>query len=160
MFTDPFALLADLERSFDRMLVQQGTARAGWLPAADVVADEHELRVYMDAPGMREEDIRIEVDDGTLVISGERRPLDVSGTNAQRIERGWGRWSRSLRLPSTIEFDRVSASLDDGVLTVRLPIAEAARPRQIPIAVGGQGALEGEADAEPIEIGVGSSSVE
>ncbi len=66
LHTDPFALLSDLERQFTRTTAP---ARTGWLPAADVIASDHEIRVIMDAPGVSREDLDIEVRDGALVIT-------------------------------------------------------------------------------------------
>jgi len=152
LYTDPFSLLADLERQFDTMTTGRAQARAGWLPAADVVADEHEVRVYMDAPGMRHEDLAIELHDGVLTISGERRPLDVSKTAVQRVERGWGHWTRTMRLPNGLDADAVSADLTDGVLTVRIPIAEAAKPRRIAIGTSGRDTIDaGAGEDRPAE---------
>lgn len=132
MNTDPFALLSDLERHFDR--VSHATAaRSGWLPAADVIAGEHEVRVIMDAPGVSREDLSIEIHAGTLTISGTRRPVDVTGSSAQRIERGWGQWTRTLRLRDGLDADGIEATLTDGVLTVVIPVAESAKPRRIEV---------------------------
>lgn len=136
LHTDPFALLSDLERQFDRMTADRAASRNGWLPAADVVASDGEIRVVMDAPGVREEDLAIELHDGVLTITGERRPIDVSGSTAQRIERGWGKWSRTLRLRDGLDTDGIAAELVDGVLTVTIPVAEAAKPRRISITRG------------------------
>lgn len=136
LHTDPFALLSDLERQFDRMTTDRAASRNGWLPAADVVASESEIRVVMDAPGVREEDLAIELHDGVLTITGERRPVDVTGSTAQRIERGWGKWSRTLRLRDGLDIDGIAADLADGVLTVTIPVAEAAKPRRITITRG------------------------
>ncbi len=133
LHTDPFALLSDLERQFTRTTAP---ARTGWLPAADVIASDHEIRVIMDAPGVSREDLDIEVRDGALVITGDRKPVDVSGSTAQRIERGWGRWSRTMQLREHLDADRITAELTDGVLTVTIPIAEAAKPRRIEINAG------------------------
>lgn len=135
LHTDPFALLSDLERQFDRAQ-QTAASRNGWLPAADVIAGEHEVRVLMDAPGVSREDLAIEIHDGTLTVSGTRRPVDVTGSTAQRIERGWGRWSRSMRLRDGLDADGITANLTDGVLTVTIPIAEQAKPRRIEIGTG------------------------
>lgn len=132
LHTDPFSLLSDLERQFDRAH-QAAASRNGWLPAADVIAGEHEVRVLMDAPGVQRDDLSIEIHDGTLTVSGERRPVDVTGSSAQRIERGWGRWSRSMRLRDGLDADGIAATLDDGVLTVTIPVAEQAKPRRIEI---------------------------
>jgi HSP20 family protein len=140
LHTDPFALLSDLERQFDRAH-QSAASRNGWLPAADVIAGEHEVRVIMDAPGVRHDDLSIEIHDGTLTVSGERRPVDVTGSSAQRIERGWGRWSRSMRLRDGLDADGITANLADGVLTVTIPVAEQAKPRRIEIGTADPAAL-------------------
>lgn len=133
LHTDPFALLTDLERQFDRMTTDRAASRNGWLPAADVIASDSEIRVVMDAPGVRQDDLALELHDGTLTITGERRPIDVTGSTAQRIERGWGKWSRTLRLRDGLDTDGIVADLVDGVLTVTIPIAEAAKPRRIEV---------------------------
>ncbi|MEH3052851.1 MAG: Hsp20/alpha crystallin family protein [Patulibacter minatonensis] len=133
--TDPFALLSDLERQFERA-AHAPSVGSGWLPAADVIAGEHEVRVLMDAPGVSREDLSIEIHGATLTISGTRHPVDVSGSTAQRIERGWGKWSRTMRLRDGLDAERIAADLTDGVLTVTIPIAEAAKPRRIEIGSG------------------------
>lgn len=135
LHTDPFALLSDLERQFDRVS-QTTAARSGWLPAADVIAGEDEIRVIMDAPGVSREDLAIEIHQGTLTIAGTRHPVDVTGSAAQRIERGWGKWSRTLRLREGLDADGIVADLTDGVLTVTIPVAETAKPRRIEIGAG------------------------
>ena len=137
LHTDPFALLTDLERQFDRMSSDRAASRNGWLPAADVIANDTEIRVVMDAPGVLEEDLTVELHDGVLSIAGERRPIDVSGSTAQRIERGWGKWSRTLRLRDGLDTDGIAAQLVDGVLTITIPVAEAAKPRRIAVNRGG-----------------------
>ena len=144
LHTDPFAFLSDLERQFDRA-TQGRPATSGWLPAADVIAGEQEIRVVMDAPGVSREDLSIEIHDATLTIAGERKPIDVSGSTAQRIERGWGRWSRSMRLRDGLDTDAITADLADGVLTVTIPLAETAKPRRVEIGAsrGGQRELAG-----------------
>lgn len=147
LHTDPFALLSDLERQFDRMTADRAASRNGWLPAADVIASDSEIRVVMDAPGVLEEDLTLELHDGVLTITGERRPIDVSGSTAQRIERGWGKWSRTLRLRDGLDTDGIAAELVDGVLTVTIPIAEAAKPRRIAISRGTGGRAELESAA-------------
>lgn len=132
LHTDPFALLSDLERQFDRKS-HATAARSGWLPAADVIAGDNDIRVIMDAPGVSREDLSIEVSGGALVIAGDRKPVDVSGSSAQRIERGWGRWSRTMQLRDGLNTDGITADLTDGVLTVTIPVAEAAKPRRIEV---------------------------
>ena len=136
LHTDPFALLSSLERQFDGPAQERALARNGWLPALDVVAGEHEIKIIMDAPGVSREDLTVEFHDGQLLIAGERKPVDVSGSSAQRIERGWGRWSRTLRLRAGLDGDQIRADLTDGVLRVSIPVAEAAKPKRVAIGAG------------------------
>lgn len=139
--TDPFALLSDLERQFEQT-ARPRAARTGWMPAADVIAADDEIRVIMDAPGVSREDLSVELADGRLVITGHRRPVDVTGSSAQRIERGWGRWSRAIELRDGLDFERSAASLVDGVLTITIPVAESAKPRRIEIGGESRAAAE------------------
>lgn len=138
LHTDPFALLSDLERQFERTH-QTAATRSGWLPAADVIVGDQDVRVLMDAPGISREDLEIEINDGTLTVTGQRRPVDVTGSSAQRIERGWGRWSRSMHLRDGLDTEAITADLTDGVLTITIPVLEKARPRRIQIGAGKPG---------------------
>ena len=84
---------------------------------------------------MRREDIEISLHDGTLTISGERKSESSNGEEAERTERYIGKFRRSITLPARVDANKVSASYRDGILTVTLPKAEEAKPKQIQVNV-------------------------
>lgn len=105
------------------------------MPETDVTETESEIRVSMDLPGMRAEDVNVELENNVLTISGERREERNEGEEGrfQLAERRWGEFSRSFVLPREVEGDRIDAQYRDGVLTVTIPKAESARRRRIQI---------------------------
>jgi HSP20 family protein len=105
-----------------------------WSPAVDVAETEHEIVLNAELPGLKKEDIDIQLSGDTLTLRGERQSMQAkSGENFHRIERQYGRFGRTFQIETPIDASGVSASYDDGVLTVRLPKQEAAKPRQIEI---------------------------
>jgi HSP20 family protein len=115
---------------------RQGQLLNGWSPALDLYQNNDNLVTQVELPGMRKEDIEISLHDGTLTISGERKiesPRSENGEKAERSERYFGRFRRSIALPVHVDGGKVSASYRDGILTVTLPKAEEAKPRQIQI---------------------------
>jgi HSP20 family protein len=107
-------------------------------PPADVLVDDDGVTVHMDVPGIRAEAIDIELENDTLSIRGERPfPYEDRGDGVlQRIERGFGRFERSLRVPPGLDPYSVQAALTDGVLELRIPRPESLKPHRIPIRVG------------------------
>ena len=87
----------------------------------------------VELSGMRREDIEISLHDGTLTISGERKRETSNGEKAERTERYIGKFRRSITLPTCVDATKVSATYRDGILTVTLPKAEEAKPKQIPV---------------------------
>jgi HSP20 family protein len=132
---DPFLSLRSFEDAVNRMLSEPRTARP-WSPAVDIFETENELVLKADLPDVRLEDIDIRVENQTLTLRGERR-FEQSDNNRgfHRIERQYGSFVRSFAVPATLDTDRVSAEYTNGVLTVSLPKKEAAKPRQIKVAV-------------------------
>lgn len=119
-------------RVYDRGSEEVGGAGA-WLPPVDIYETaDHEIVLKADLPGLRRDDIDLTVENSTLTIRAERRP-DEAAHNGQfhRSERISGTCSRSFTLPNTVDAARVKADYRDGVLTVRLPRREEAKPRQI-----------------------------
>lgn len=105
-----------------------------WVPAVDVRETDDALLVQAELPGMEKKDITVEVKDGVLKISGERRyEKDVKEENTHRIERAYGSFSRSFYLPRNVDGNAVEATLKDGVLDVRLPKLESATTKAIEI---------------------------
>jgi HSP20 family protein len=131
--------------AFDAPSGSSGPVTRRWVPAMDLVESGDQFVLRADLPGMSEEDIQIELEDGTLTVSGERKAEHEQREEGfHRVERSFGAFSRSLTLPKGIDGDAVSASFDRGVLEIRIPKPEERKPRRISIAAnGGQETIEG-----------------
>jgi HSP20 family protein len=148
LMLEPFNSMFD----FDRMLAPAGTVRP-FVPAADVVVTDEDVTVVMDVPGLKAEELEIELVDDVLTVRGERRLPYLSESEEQerawrRIERTFGRFERRLQVPNGLDPDKTEASLADGVLTLRIAQPEARKPRRIQITSGdGQPVIEGKETA-------------
>ncbi len=128
-----FGRLSDLEDELDRLFESPLT---GWAPALDVHEDKDNFTIRVELPGLNREDIAISLQDDALVISGERKEEKVTeSTEVHRRERFHGKFQRVLTLPAPVAADKVKAAYKDGVLTVTLPKAEEAKPKQIDVSV-------------------------
>jgi HSP20 family protein len=116
-------------------LCTAGTAFSGWSPALDLYQNNDNVVAVIELPGMRKEDIEISLHDGTLTISGERKSEPSNGEKAERTERYVGKFRRSITLPTRVNANKVIATYRDGILTVTLPKAEEAKPRQIQVTI-------------------------
>lgn len=105
----------------------------GWTPALDLYQNDDAVVAVIELPGMRKEEIEISLNDGLLAISGERKEEAADGEKALRTERSSGKFRRRISIPSRVDMSNVSASYKDGILTVTLPKAEEAKPKQIQI---------------------------
>ena len=115
---------------------EEGLMTSGnWVPPVDIYQDgNHELVLKAELPDMSREDIDITVDHGALTIRGEKKlASDVKEEEFHRVERRYGTFSRSFSLPPTVDPTKVAAEYRNGVLTVRLPLREEAKPRQIKV---------------------------
>ena len=129
---------------FDEPARASGNVLRRWMPAMDLVESGDHFVLRADLPGMSEEDVSIEFEDGTLTVSGERKAEhEEEKEGYHRVERSFGAFSRSLTLPQGIDADAVTANFDRGVLEIRIPKPEARKPRRISIAHGGPEAIEG-----------------
>jgi HSP20 family protein len=110
-------------------------ARGGWVPAVDIYETvEKDVVIKVDLPEMKREDIKVTFENNVLTVEGERKfEKDVNTEQFHRSERSFGAFRRSFTLPATVDASRVDASYTDGVLTVKMPRREEARPRQIAI---------------------------
>jgi len=106
---------------------------SGWSPALDLYQNNDSVIAVVELPGMGKEDVEISLHDGTLMISGERKSEASDGEKAERTERYFGRFRRSITLPTRVDANKVSATYQDGILTVTLPKAEEPKPKQIPV---------------------------
>ena len=111
--------------------------RGTWTPAVDIFETEaHDLVLKAELPGMTREDIEVVVENSTLVLKGTKKfNADVKDENYRRIERTYGTFHRSFTLPNTVDASKVSADYKNGVLTVKLPFREEAKPRTINVEV-------------------------
>jgi HSP20 family protein len=131
MKPEPFS--REIDRVFDAFFGQTEQARR-WVPPVDLVEAEDHFVLRADLPGLSEGDVNIEVQDGTLTISGERKAEHEQREKGwYRIERAFGRFSRSLSLPDGVDPDRIQASFSHGVLEIRIPKPEERKPRRIEI---------------------------
>jgi HSP20 family protein len=131
------SLQGDMNRLFDRFFDggRNGRTARRWIPAMDLVETENHLVLRADLPGMGEKDVNIEIKDGVLNISGERKAEhEEKGEGFHRVERAFGSFSRSLSLPEGVDPNKVDANFDDGVLEVRVPKPEEAKPTKVEIA--------------------------
>ncbi len=137
------SLQGDMNRLFDRFFEGRApnSASRRWIPAMDLVETEDHLVLRGDLPGMTEEDVDIEIKDGVLTVSGERKTdHEEKGEGYHRVERAFGSFSRSLNLPQGVDPEKIEAKFDNGVLEVRIPKPAEAKPTRVEI---GKGSLEG-----------------
>ena len=110
---------------------------SNWVPAVDIYEDENKsLVLKAELPDVKREDVSVTVENNTLTVSGERKlESEVKKEQYHRIERAYGRFSRSFSLPTTVDAGKIAAEFKNGVLSIRLPFREEARPRSIDVAV-------------------------
>jgi len=139
---EPFAGFGDVrsafndlfDENFDRSSARPSTSK--WYPAVDVLESKELYLIRAELPGMKREDIKVEVKDGTLVLSGERKSeKPAEGVEYRHAERVAAKFWRSFSLPETVKQDAIEATYKDGILEIRVPKAEEAKPRQIEISV-------------------------
>lgn len=109
---------------------------AQWTPLVDISEDDNEYLVKAELPELKKEEVKVNVENGELTISGERKiEKEEKGKKFHRIERSYGSFLRSFTLPEAVSADKVSAEFKDGVLTVHLPKDEQAKPKTIEVKV-------------------------
>jgi HSP20 family protein len=124
----------DLRSRMNRLFDEGERSPRAWTPAVDVSEDADGITLDVELPGLKKEEIEINLTGGTLRLSGERKREEVSrGEHFHRIERQYGAFSRTFQIETPIDAARVTATYENGVLTVRLPKQEAVKPRQIHI---------------------------
>lgn len=123
-FLEPFTRIAD-----------EDLVSGAWVPPVDVAETQEKIIVRAEVPGMKQDDIQIEFENGLLTIRGERKLVKDEGVTFHRVERTFGNFSRSFTLPRTVDPEKISATYRDGVLEIEVPKKEEAKPKQIRIAV-------------------------
>ena len=149
MKPEPFS--REMDRLLDAFFGAGDAAGRRWVPPMDVVEAENHFVLKADLPGLSEEDVSIEIQDGNLTISGQRKAEHESSEKGwYRVERSFGSVQRSLALPEGIDPDAVTANFERGVLEVRIPKPEVRKPRRVSIKAhdenGRPEALEGTAE--------------
>jgi len=140
---DPFEDLTRLQREMNRLFDdtfvasprqsrREGVAAPIWAPAVDVAEDANEIILRSELPGVKQDDLDIELTNDTLTIRGEKKFDDEEKKgNYIRIERAYGAFQRSFNLGVPVQQDKINASFKDGVLTVRIPKSEDTKPKKV-----------------------------
>ncbi|MBU1099744.1 MAG: Hsp20/alpha crystallin family protein [Bacteroidetes bacterium] len=109
---------------------------AVWSPLTDIAEDDNNYFVHADLPGVEKKDLKLEYIDGQLTISGERKnESEEKGKTFHRVERSFGRYFRSFRVPEKVVVEKIEANFKDGQLTITIPKAEDAKPKKLDIHV-------------------------
>lgn len=141
------SLQSEMNRVFDAFFGDGagGQAAAGgpparrWIPAMDLVEEEERYVLRADLPGLTAEDVDLQMEDGVLTITGERKAAHEARQGGMvRIERAYGQFSRQLTLPEGVDPEAVEADFEHGVLEIRVPKPAAKQPRKVQIGVGKQ----------------------
>jgi HSP20 family protein len=143
---DPFKELDELNKRLSMMYgraplrkdseKEEAMTVAEWAPLVDIVEDEKEYLIKAELPEVRREDVKVSVEEDVLTVSGERKfEKEEKGKKYHRIERAYGRYARSFTLPDDADPSKVTAEFKDGVLRVRLPKSEKAKPKSVEIKV-------------------------
>ncbi|RKY36546.1 MAG: Hsp20/alpha crystallin family protein [Candidatus Omnitrophota bacterium] len=140
---DPFKDLFDLQKEINRLfetsfsrLPQRFISEESFAPAIDLYEDENEYVVEAELPGLKQDEIKVSVEDDILTISGEKkREKEVKEGNLYRSERFYGKFERQIVLPQNTEKDNIKASYKNGVLKVVIPKKEEAKPKRVDIKV-------------------------
>jgi HSP20 family protein len=149
---EPFREIANLQNEMSRLMGSvlggdgETTGSRTWVPAADVWETDNELVYAFDLPGIPEDKISVEFEDGALIVSGEReRTQEASDERFYRFERRFGSFSRTIALPQGVGEDAINADYKDGVLEVHVTKPEQPKPRRIQIGAGTKRTIEGSA---------------
>lgn len=143
---DPVRELDALQQDVNRLFTDAFAGRRGrrgetdalWTPAVNAFEDKDAFVLSCDLPGLTREDVKLNLDNSTLTVSGTRKlEHEDNREGYQRVECVFGAFNRSFTLPSTVAAEKVEASMEDGVLRIRLPKREESKPRQIEVGDAG-----------------------
>src|SRR5215468_680210 len=134
---DPFRELANLFENFADGTGKDQLMAGTFVPPVDVYEDEHNLVLKLEIPGINEEDLKVSLENNTLTVTGERKfEKEEKEENFHRIERRYGSFTRTFRLPSTVDPEKVEAGYDMGILKLTLAKRPEAKPKEIKIGAG------------------------
>jgi HSP20 family protein len=124
------------DETFGRSPAFSRSSAGVWFPPVDILESKDSYLIRAELPGMKREDFNLEVHDGSLTLSGERKFEEAAnGVEYHRAERVAGKFTRSFYLPQTVKSDAIKATYRDGILEIHVPKAEEAKPKQIAISV-------------------------
>lgn len=125
-----------LYRPFPRFEREEALVEADWAPVVDIEETEREYVVKAELPEVKKEEVKVAIEDGLLTIVGERkREKEEKGRKVHRIERSYGKFTRTFTVPRDVDDKKVAAEFKDGLLTVHIPKTEAVKPRTIEVKV-------------------------
>lgn len=132
---DPFRDIEELQQRVDRMFGSTlgGSGQNRFSPTVDVHEDEQTLEISMDLPGIDPQDIKLEAENNTVTVQAERKYENGQNRTAHRVERAYGTFVRAFNVPPRYDLSKIEATHRHGTLTLRIPRAEAAQRRAIPI---------------------------
>ena len=112
------------------------SVNASWVPPVDIFEEKDAIRITAEVPGVRPQDVKISLEGNVLTVHGQKQQMAEERTErVHRYERTYGEFERTFNLPASVDANKISASYENGVLTITLPKAEQARPREIQVAV-------------------------
>lgn len=141
---DPFRELEEMSDRLNRMVTRPATRTNGkesltvadWMPTVDISETDGEYVIKAELPEVKKDDVKVTLEDGILTIQGERRrEKDEKTTKYHRVERSYGSFARSFSLPDQVDENGVRADYKDGMLNLRIPKSEKAKPRAIEVKV-------------------------
>jgi HSP20 family protein len=133
---DLFTTRREIDRIFDRFFDPAGPMTGPWVPVVDVRETADAIEVVAELPGLRPEDVEVSIENNVLSMSGEKKQEVTEGSPGAEyhlVERRCGRFERSFTLPRTVDAEKIGARFENGLLTVTLPKAEAAKPRRVEV---------------------------
>jgi len=136
-FSDLVSLRDDMDQLFETFFGQHSEDRKGfWTPILDIEESNGNIVVKAEIPGMEKDEIKVSVRNNMLSISGERKQeIETKDKTFHRIERSYGKFSRTITLPSEVDADKIKAAYKDGVLNITLPKPESMKPKQIEVEI-------------------------
>jgi HSP20 family protein len=145
-FTELASMQNEMSRVMNGLLERNGRANESWVPALDIWETEEEIVYAFDLPGIPEDKIDVEFEDGSLTVSAERERTEKhSDDRYYRFERRFGSFTRTIGLPQGVDESSISADYSDGVLEVHVRKPEQQKPRRIQLGGGANATIEGEA---------------
>jgi HSP20 family protein len=156
-WSDPFRDLERFQNQVNRLLNEgygYGREREGisaaWAPPVDIHETPDKLVFNVEVPGFKENELTLRAENGVFTVEGERKFEDEKkDKNYHRVERSYGRFTRSFTLPSNVSTENIKASLSDGILMIEMPKREETKPKTIPIGTGARQMKAGETSKEP-----------